>query len=101
MEIRLSNNADKFLTKQYRGYPNGIHLVRLFIDEKLARATNPTALPNCKKMQGAKDLWRWRDRTLTHNRLCEKHLANHRNHKNIYERGRILGLRHKINQSKI
>lgn len=60
MEIRLSNSADKFLTKQYRGDPNGIHLVRLFIDEKLAKATNPTALPNCKKMQGAKDLWRWR-----------------------------------------
>ncbi|MGX2972021.1 type II toxin-antitoxin system RelE family toxin [Helicobacter sp. T3_23-1059] len=60
MEIRLSNQADKFLDKQYKGDPNGIHLVRLFINEKLPQATNSTALPNCKKMQGTKDLWRWR-----------------------------------------
>lgn len=59
MQVILTNSADKFLDKQCNGDPKGIYKVRTFL-AKLDSETNPTALPNCKKMQGAKDLWRWR-----------------------------------------
>lgn len=83
MQVILSNSANKFLDKQCNGDPKGIYKVRVFLAQ-LGSEPNPTALPNCKKMQGAKDLWWWRDRTLPHNRLRKKHRVNHRNHKNIY-----------------
>ena len=59
MQIILSNNAEKFLDKQGDGDTKGIYKVRVFL-ANLGDSNNPTALPNCKKMQGAKDLWRWR-----------------------------------------
>lgn len=59
MQVILSNSADKFLYKQCNGDPKGIYKVRVFLS-KLGNEINPTALPNCKKMQGTKDLWRWR-----------------------------------------
>ena len=59
MQIILSNSAEKFLNKQCNGDPKGIYKVRSFLAD-LGDERNPTALPNCKKMQGSKDLWRWR-----------------------------------------
>ena len=64
MQILLTNKAEKFLAKQYKGDPHGIHLVRLFIDTHLQESPNPTTLPNCAKLQGRYksmgNLWRWR-----------------------------------------
>lgn len=34
--------------------------MRLFLDKTLSTAENPTLLPNCKKMQGYENIWRWR-----------------------------------------
>ncbi len=59
MQVVLSNQANKFLDKQSNGDPKGIYKVRVFLAD-FGDERNPTALPNCKKMQGAKDLWRWR-----------------------------------------
>ncbi|MGX3044164.1 type II toxin-antitoxin system RelE family toxin [Helicobacter sp. T3_23-1056] len=59
MQVILSNSAEKFLDKQGDGDPKGIYKVRVFL-ANLSYENNPTALPNCKKMQGSKDLWRWR-----------------------------------------
>lgn len=60
MQIITLKKVDKYLSKQYKGDPNGIHLVRLFLDKKLATADNPLSLPNCKKLVGYEKLWRWR-----------------------------------------
>ncbi len=59
MQVILSNSAEKFLDKQCNGDPKGIYKIRVFLAD-LSKEHNPTALSNCKKMQGSKDLWRWR-----------------------------------------
>jgi len=60
MQIITIKKVDKYLKKQYKGDSKGIHLVRLFLDTKLATAENPLILPNCKKIVGYEKLWRWR-----------------------------------------
>ena len=59
MKIILHNQVDKFLNKQANGDPKGIYQVRMFL-ASLKNEPNPTALPNCKKMQTSKNEWRWR-----------------------------------------
>jgi len=60
MQIIIPHKVDKFLQKQGRGDPRGIDRVTQFLEHYLAIAENHTALPNCKKMQGIENAWRWR-----------------------------------------
>ena len=60
MQIITIKKVDKYLKEQYKGDSKGIHLVRLFLDTKLSEAENPLTLPNCKKLVGCENLWRWR-----------------------------------------
>lgn len=53
MKIVLTHKHEKFLLKQEKGDFNGIAKVRLFL-KRLETFENPTALPNCKKMQDSK-----------------------------------------------
>lgn len=60
MKIIIPSKVDKYLIKQGKGDPRGIDRVTQFIEHFLATAENPTSLPNCKKMQGTDNNWRWR-----------------------------------------
>ena len=60
MKIILPKSVDKYLSKQFKGDPKNIHLIRLFLDTKLATAENPTQLSNCKKLQGYEKHYRWK-----------------------------------------
>lgn len=59
MQIIIPRKVDKFLEKQQQGDPKGIRKIRTFFNT-LSLAENPTSLPNCKKMQGTENNWRWR-----------------------------------------
>lgn len=60
MQVILIPKVDKYLEKQQKGDPLGIRKVRIFLGKHLETAQNPTLLPNCKKMQGTENIWRWR-----------------------------------------
>lgn len=60
MKIIIPKNVDKYLSKQFKGDPKNIHLIRLFLDTKLAKSDDPTRLPNCKKLQGYEKHYRWK-----------------------------------------
>ena len=60
MKIILPKSVDKYLSKQFKGDPKNIHLIRLFLDTKLATSENPTILPNCKKLQGYEKHYSWK-----------------------------------------
>ena len=60
MKIILPKSVDKYLSKQFKGDTKNIHLIRLFLDTKLATSENPTILPNCKKLQGYEKHYRWK-----------------------------------------
>lgn len=59
MQIIIPRKVDKFLEKQQQSDPKGIRKIRTFLNT-LSLAENPTSLPNCKKMQGTDNNWRWR-----------------------------------------
>lgn len=52
--------VSKYLEKQSKGDIRGIDKVKQFLELYLATIQNPTLLPNCKKMQGTENIWRWR-----------------------------------------
>ena len=60
MELLIHKKVYNFLDKQFNGDPAGVRSIRKFFKEKLEPAENPTALSNCKKIQGTKNTWRWR-----------------------------------------
>lgn len=60
MQVILPRKVDKFLDKQGKGDPKSVRKIRTFLFKYLATAENPTSLPNCKKMQGTDNNWRWR-----------------------------------------
>ncbi|TLD95402.1 type II toxin-antitoxin system RelE/ParE family toxin [Helicobacter jaachi] len=60
MQIIIPRKVDKFLEKQNKGDPKGVRKIRTFLWNQLSTAENPTTLPNCKKMQGTENIWRWR-----------------------------------------
>ena len=55
MKIIIPKSVDKYLSRQFKGDPKNIHLIRLF-----ATAENPTQLSNCKKLQGYEKHYRWK-----------------------------------------
>lgn len=60
MRIIIPRKVDKYLEKQGNGDPKGVRKIRTFLWNYLSIAENPTALPNCKKMQSTENQWRWR-----------------------------------------
>lgn len=60
MKILIPHRIDKYLIRQSKGDKHGIAKVIQFLEHHLATATNPTSLPNCKKIQGSENNWRWR-----------------------------------------
>ena len=60
MQVVIPHKVDKYLKKQGKGDPIGIRKVRSFLGKHIETAENPTLLPNCKKMQGTENNWRWR-----------------------------------------
>lgn len=60
MKIIIPRKVDKYLKKQRNGDLKGISKVMQFLDSYLSKTENPTLLPNCKKMQGTENNWRWR-----------------------------------------
>ena len=60
MQIIIPHKVEKYLEKQCKGDFKGITKVMQFLNFNLPNAENPTLLPNCKKMQGTENNWRWR-----------------------------------------
>lgn len=60
MQIIIPRKVDKYLEKQGNGDPKGVRKIRTFLWNYLSIAENPTALPNCKKMESYENTWRWR-----------------------------------------
>lgn len=60
MEIKLERKVNKSLDRQMKGDPKGIGKVKRFLQNYLEKSENPTQLPNCKKMAGIENHYRWR-----------------------------------------
>lgn len=60
MKIIITHKVDKYLKRQSKGDMRGIDKVKQFLELYLATAQNPLSLPNCKKLTGYVNLWRWR-----------------------------------------
>ncbi|KGI56956.1 type II toxin-antitoxin system RelE family toxin [Campylobacter sp. MIT 97-5078] len=60
MEIQIERKVNKYLEKQVKGDKLGVLRIKDYIENFLITAKDPTQLPQCKKLQGYENLYRWR-----------------------------------------